>query len=293
MGGKNSFEHDQILDKVIKRARDFNVKFNKEKFQFKLDHVKYVGLIVSKEGIKVDPEHVKSITSLCEPKNVKQLQKFLGMTNYLSKFIPEYSKNTEPLRQLLRKDCEFVWGIEQQNAFQLLKNKLSCAPTLGILTKEGPVMLQTDSSKDGLGACLLQNNKPISFYSRAYTECQKRWAPIEKELFAICASLEKYHQFVYGRKIVVQTDHKPLIAIVNKDINKISARLQRMVLKLLKYDLDVQYVPGPKMFIADYLSRNFLRDNLKVEPSLQELVHSFETELAISERRLENLRISV
>lgn len=91
--------------------------------------------------------------------------------------------------------------------------------------------------------------------------------------------MEKYHQFVYGRDIIIETDHKPLVTIVNKDLSKISARLQRMVLKLLKYNFTIKYVPGEKMFIADYLSRNFVLENAKEEPTLKELVHTIEQEI--------------
>lgn len=279
VAGKDKHDHDRILNQVIDRARKYNVKFNSKKLQYRCDHVKYVGLIISKAGLQVDPDHVKAILDLEEPKNVKQLQKFLGMCNYLCKFIPQYSKTTEPMRNLLRKDIEWNWGINHAQAFLEIKKKLSCSPTLAILDNKGPIVLQTDSSKSGMGACLLQSGKPISFYSRCYTECQTRWAPIEKELFAICAAMEKYHQFVYGRRIVVETDHKPLVAIMSKDINKISARLQRMVLKLLKYDFEIKYIPGSQMYVADYLSRNYSGHNAKVEPSLKELVHCLETDL--------------
>ncbi|XP_063384581.1 uncharacterized protein K02A2.6-like isoform X1 [Cydia fagiglandana] len=298
VAGDSLADHDKILSEVIDRARKFNVKFNPNKVQYRSDFVKYVGLLVSKSGIKPDPEHVKAIVDLNEPKNVKELQKFLGMCNYLSKFIPQYSKTTETLRDLLKKDVLWDWGTAQSQAFEEIKMKISKAPTLDILKRDGLVTLQTDSSKSGMGACLLQNGKPISFYSRCYTECQQRWAPIEKELFAVCLAMEKYHQFVYGRKIVVETDHKPLVAIMNKDINKISARLQRMVLKLLKYEFDIKYIPGSQMYVADYLSRHYNSTNGQVEPTLKELVHSVETEkvygldrdLQISDSKLKELQ---
>lgn len=87
---------------------------------------------ISREGIKVDPEYIKAILMLEEPKNVKQIQKFLGMCNYLSKFIPQYSKTTEPLRELLKKENEWNWDVRQKDAFNEIKKKLSCAPTLSI-----------------------------------------------------------------------------------------------------------------------------------------------------------------
>lgn len=289
VAGENEEEHDRILKMVMDRAKKCNVKFNSKKLQYKLEEVKYVGLIVSKRGIRVDDDMVRSIVELKTPNNVKELQKFLGMCNYLSKFIPQYTKTAGPLRNLLKKEVPWQWGLSQEKSFQELKKKLTCSPTLAILKNKGVVTLQTDSSNSGLGACLLQDGKPIAFYSRSYTECQKRWAPIEKELYAICASIDKYHQFVYGRKIVVETDHKPLVAIVNKDINKISSRLQRMILRLLKYDIEIKYIPGNKMYIADYLSRNYLTDNAKDDLTLQEIVHSFDCELAVSERRMMQL----
>ncbi|XP_060806968.1 uncharacterized protein K02A2.6-like isoform X2 [Amyelois transitella] len=298
VAGDSLSEHDQILSKVIDRARKFNVKFNKNKVQYRAEFVKYVGLLLSKSGIKPDPEHVKAIVDLEKPKNIKELQKFLGMCNYLSKFISNYSKTTEPLRDLLKKDVLWDWGSLQEKAFQEVKCKISSAPTLAILEKDGTLTLQCDSSKSGMGACLLQKGKPVSFYSRCYTECQQRWAPIEKELFAICLAMEKYHQFVYGRRIVVETDHKPLVAIMNKDINQISARLQRMVLRLLKYDFEIKYIPGSRMFVADYLSRHYNTTNGQIENTLKELVHcvssetvyGLEGELQISKRKLIELQ---
>lgn len=146
------------------------------------------------------------------------------------------------------------------------------------------------SSKLGVGACLLQKGQPISFYSRSLTEGQIKWAPIEKELFAICVAVEKYHQFIYGRKIEIETDHKPLITIIKKDINKISWRLQRMVVKLMKYNVDVKYVPGSKLYIADYLSRHFITENSADDPSFQEIVHSVETQLPIAAKKVQEIQ---
>lgn len=298
VAGDSLVEHDKILSQVIDRAKKHNVKFNENKIQYRCETVKYVGLMLSKSGIKPDPEHVKAIEELKQPRSVKELQKFLGMCNYLSKFIPQYSKTTEPLRELLKKEVVWDWGTAQVKAFEEIKTRISSAPTLSVLKKNGNIVLQTDSSKSGMGACLLQEGKPLSFYSRCYTECQQRWAPIEKELFAICCAMDKYHQFIYGRRIIVESDHKPLVAIMSKDINKISARLQRMVLKLLKYDFEIRYVPGSKMYIADYLSRHYDTNNARLDPVLRELVHSInsevvyglETDLQVSNNKLLELK---
>nr|XP_022902167.1 uncharacterized protein K02A2.6-like [Onthophagus taurus] len=290
ISGTTLEKHDRVLQTVIDRAKRFNVKFNKNKVQYRINQVKFLGLILSEKGISCDPDNVNTILKLEPPKNVKGVQKFLGMCNYISKFIPRFAEITAPLRELTKKDNSWNWGENENKAFTILKEKITQSPTLRVFDKEMPITLQTDSSKNGVGACLLQNGQPVSFYSKSLTEAQVRWAPIEKELFAICCGVEKYHQFVYGYKVKVETDHKPLVSIVKKDINKVSARLQRMLLKLLKYKLEVTYVPGSKMYIADFLSRNYLKNTGQEDKSLLDVVHCMSAELPISDSRLLQLQ---
>lgn len=151
-------------------------------------------------------------------------------------------------------------------------------------------MLQTDASKDGLGACITQNSQPIAYSSRSLTEAEKNFAQIEKELLAIVYGMEKYHQYVYGNKVTVQTDHKPLISIVKKEISQVTSRLQRMMLKLIKYDLNVIYVPGKDMYLADTLSRAYLKDPVENDPELENIVHTVARHLAVSPNKKKKLQ---
>ena len=130
----------------------------------------------------------------------------------------------------------------------------------------------------------------MSFASRSLNESEKRYAQIEKEMLAICFGLEKFHQFVYGRQVQVYTDHKPLVSIVQKDMNKVTARLQRLKLKLLKYKINVEYLPGKQMVVADLLSRSFLESSVSNDDSHNEMVHSLNTEVSISQARLIQFR---
>lgn len=291
IAGSNEREHDVILNKVLQKAKDYNVKFNKDKFQFRVNSVNFVGKVVSKEGIKPDPTHVKAIKELEKPTDKKALMRLLGMSKYLSQYIPNLSKLTSSLRYLTRKNVDWNWSNEHDQAFNDLKAKLTEAPVLGIFDSSKPLLLQCDASKDGLGICLFQEGHPISYGSRSLTETEQRYAQIEKELLAITFGLERFHQLTYGRLVHVQTDHKPLVNIVNKDLSKVSARLQRLLLKLLKYQIKVEYIPGKNMFMADTLSRAYLKDTVKDDPELSYIVHSLSKHLPMTPAKKEKFKV--
>ncbi|GFT97221.1 transposon Tf2-6 polyprotein [Nephila pilipes] len=141
-------------------------------------------------------------------------------------------------------------------------------------------------TKDGLGSCLIQKGQHVSFVSRSLTNSEKNYAQIEKELLAIVFSFEKFHNFVNGRKVAIQSDHKPLMAIVKRPMHKISSKMQRMILKLLKYDLEINYVPGNRMFLADTLSRVFpVNETVRDDPEMLNIVHTVSKHLPMSEKR--------
>ncbi|GFS94185.1 retrovirus-related Pol polyprotein from transposon 297 [Trichonephila clavipes] len=171
-------------------------------------------------------------------------------------------------------------------SFVNIKELLAKAPILKNFSVNDEIVIQCDSSKDGLGSCLIQKGQPVSFVSRSLTNSEKKYSQIEKELVAIVFSFEKYHNFVYGRKVVVQSDHKPLMAIVKKPMHKISSRMQRMVLKLLKYDFEINYVPGNQMSLADTLSRAFpVSETVRDDPDMLNIVHTISKHLPMSEKR--------
>lgn len=289
IAGKDAEEHDRILKQVLDRAKDNNIKFNPEKFQFKVTKVKYMGFIISKEGIEADKSHIRAITELEQPTNKKDVRRFLGMVNFLSKFIPNVSQVTAPLRELVKHDVDFHWLGEQEQAFKDLKNLISSAPTLKRFSSSKQIVFQCDSSKDGIGVCLLQDDHPVSFASRSLTDTEKNYAQIEKELLAIVFAFTKYHNFVYGHNVLIQTDHKPLLSIVQKPITKISFRLQKMLLKLLKYDYRIQYIPGSQMYLADTLSRAYLKDKVLDDPEMLSTVHTISRYIPMSEKKYLNL----
>ncbi|KAK7886269.1 hypothetical protein WMY93_025890 [Mugilogobius chulae] len=237
-------EHDEILQKVMERAKAANVKFNKDKIQFKVDTVKYMGHVITAAGQKADDTKIKAIVDMPTPEDKQSLQRLLGMTKFLAQYVPNEASLTAPLRQLLKKDTVWQWQSHHTAALQTLKKTLTQAPVLRFYDHKKPLTLQADSSKDGLGACLLQEGQPVCYASRALTDTEKRYAQIEKELLAIVFATKRFHQYVYGRPVTVQSDHKPLEVIMRKPLCKAPARLQGMLLQLQRYDLAVTYTPG-------------------------------------------------
>ena len=251
-------EHDEILRQLFERARLNNVRFNRNKLQLRVSEVRYLGHLLTSEGIKPDPDKLSAIADMSPPTDKKGIHRLLGMLKYLSKFVPNFSDQSKPLRDLLRNDVSFVWQPEHQCTFDKLKSAIISAPILSYFDPHKPITIQTDASSTGLGSCLMQEGKPVAFGSRALSEAESRYAQIEKELLAIVFACLKFQQYIYGQDVIVQSDHKPLEAIFRKQLCTTTPRLQRMLLKLLPFNLNVVYTPGKKMFIADTLSRAYL-----------------------------------
>lgn len=270
----NEQEHDEILTQVFERAKKCNVKFNKRKFQYKLDEVKYFGHIFSKKGMKIDPDRIKAIVELKSPTNKKELQIILGMINYLRRFVSGLAELAAPLQELLKKDVEWLWTPVHENAFVNIKKCISQAPVLQNFNSNLPVTIQCDASKDGLGCCLMQDGKPVSYASRSLTSAERNFSQIEKELLSVVWASKKFHYYIYGRKCTVLNDHKPLETLLKKSIHEIpSTRLQRLKLKLLKYDIEFKYLKGKLMHVADLLSRSFLHENETDDTYMYEVIH--------------------
>ena len=168
------------------------------------------------------------------------------------------------MRELNRKDHDFHWSDIHDQAFDAIKKLVSNPPLLKYYEPSKPLVLQCDASEKVLGASLLQDGKPIAYASRALTCTETNYAQIEKELLAIVLGVERFHQHTYGRKVVVDSDHKPLETIFGKSLATAPRRLQKMFMRLQSHDLDIRYKKGSEMYLADTLSRHFNGDEVHV-----------------------------
>jgi len=204
------------------------------------------------------------------------------MVKYLSKFLVDLSQICEPIRRLTHKNVPWSWGNEQNDAFEKIKKAVTSAPVLKYFDTSKPTEGSGDASSKG------------TYVSRAFTQAEQRYSQIEKELLAQVFGLEHNHQYVYGRKVVLYTDHKPLVSISCKPLASAPKRLQRLLLRLYQYDVEIRYRPGQEMYLADTLSRAYQSPN-EEEPERSETekevesIHAVEY-LAISEVQLNEIK---
>lgn len=258
-------EHNSILEKVLRRAREIGLKFNKEKSKICLNEVKFIGYVFNQNGVRPDDSKVKAICEMPRPTSVSEVQRFLGMVNYLGSFVKDLSVQNSNLRQLLKKEVAWHWNDVHEKEFTKLKSLISSAPILTFYDPNKIITLSVDASKGAVGAVILHDNSPIAYASATLTSSQQNYAQIEKELFAILFGCIKFHQYVFGKRVIVETDHKPLIPLFTRALYKVPARLQRFMLRLQCYDLQVVYKPGKYMYTADTLSRAPLPEKTLVE----------------------------
>jgi len=156
------------------------------------------------------------------------------------------------------------------------------------LTPKRPVTLECDASKHGVGAAIFQDGRPIAYASKTLTQTESGYANIEREMLAILFGCKRFHQYIYGRRVTVHSDHKPLSAIMKKSLSVAQPRLQRMMLQLQKYDLDVQHVSGKEVPISDLLSRQPVTDSFELE-GLDLHVHTVMQSINVTDRRIQLL----
>lgn len=262
--GRSKEEHDERLRRVLDQAQRSGLKLNKNKCQFGVREITYLGERLSEEGIQPDKEKIRAIDEMPEPRDKKDLQRALGLINYLGKFVPNLSANTKSLRSLLETDTVWQWNDEQAKEWSWLKSSLTKEPVLKFYDQEKPLKVSTDASQAGLGAVLLQRHDmewyPVAYASRTMTPAERNYAQIEKETLGAVFGCERFHEYVYGRSVILETDNKPLIAISKKSLGEVPPRIQRLMLRLQKYDLTFEFKPGKHLIVADTLSRASLEN---------------------------------
>ena len=284
-------DHDKNLTALLQRCEERGLKLNPDKIKLRMQKVPFIGHVATDKGLYVDPHKVQAITEMPPPTDVAAVQRLLGLAQYLSKFLPHLSDMTKPVRDLTLQDTAWVWDHPQQEALEALKKAASSTSVLRYYNLKEKVTLQCDASQSGLGAVLMQNGQPVGYASRALTLTESRYAQIEKELLAIVFACDHFEAYVYGQEEVhIETDHKPLESIMKKPLNNAPTRLQRMLLKLQRYNLEVTYKKGTTIVLADTLSRAHLScvNVCEFSSNLESVDHT--ALLAVSENRLQQIR---
>ena len=183
-------QHNGNMQKLMERARQNGLIFNPDKCLLKADSIMFFGCLYDKNGVQPDPEKVEAIRAMPAPTCLCELQEFIGMVTYLSKFIQGLSDLQEPLWALAKKDVNFEWTPSHEKHFNIIKQSISSTATLRYFDTRKPVTLQVNASEISLGAVILQDGEPVAFASKALTETECRWANIECETYAVVFGCE-------------------------------------------------------------------------------------------------------
>lgn len=262
IGGTDLDHHIENLKKVLNKLKDCGLTLNRNKCNFLKNEISYLGYKVNKDGIFSDESKTEAVRSAPRPNNVNELQSFLGLVSYLSKFIPNASSLLYPLNQLLHKDKKWYWSKECEISFNKVKEILTDSNFLIHFNPNMPLKLKCDASPYGLG-CVLMHEKnnmeyPVAYASRSLNNAEKNYSQLDKEALSIIFAIQKFHKYLYGNTFCLQTDHKPLTYIFNKNKNcpqVVANRLQRYAFILADYDYQIEYIPSKKNVFADMLSR--------------------------------------
>ena len=254
--------HDERLCIVSDQIKKSGLKLNKKKCVFGVNELKFCGHIFSDQGVKADSDKISAITDMPLPEDATELRRFLGMITYLAKFIKNLSSKSSLLRKLLEKDTPWEWTDEQTKQFRDLQLLVTDSPILKYFDQNLPTKVSVDASKAGLGAVLLQLHHddwhPVAYASRAMSKSERNYSQIEKETLAVVYGSDRFNQYVYGKRYIVESDHKALQSIFQRNIDKVPPRIQRLLLRLQRYDIDVTFTPGRDIPVPDTLSRAYL-----------------------------------
>ncbi len=277
--GRDEQQHDARLKHTLDRIRQSGLKLNERKCKFKRNSLSFLGHVIDANGISAHPDKIKAIRDMAAPTSVTELRSFMGMVNFMSRFIENLSRKMEPLNKLLCTDNEWTWGPDQEKAFEDVKAAITTPTVLAYYDQTRPTIVSSDASSYGIGAVLMQEDnqgqrRPVAYISRTMTSSERRYAQIEKELLGVVWACEKFSRYLVGlSSFRILTDHKPLVPIINeKDLDVTPIRCQRLLIRLMRYNGKAEHVPGKTLVLADLLSRKPL-DNDEEDDDLEQDVN--------------------
>ncbi|KAJ0833047.1 putative nucleotidyltransferase, Ribonuclease H [Helianthus annuus] len=250
---KSQEEHEQHLRLILELLRNEQLYAKFSKCDFWLREVHFLGHVVNKDGIHVDPAKIDSIKNWPTPKTPTEVRQFLGLAGYYRRFIQGFSKIAQPLTTLTQKGVTYKWNEAQESAFQRLKDNLCSAPILSLPEGTDDFVVYCDASIHGLGCVLMQREKVIAYASRQLKTHERNYTTHDLELGAVIFALKIWRHYLYGTKCTIYTDHRSLEHIFKQ--KELNMRQRRWVELLNDYECAIKYHPGKANVVADALSR--------------------------------------
>jgi len=254
-------EHREVVRKVLALLEKHNLFLKPEKCDFEQTSVEYLGVVISQNSVKMDPAKVAGVAEWPTPTTKKEVQSFLGFTNFYRRFIEGFSHHARPLFNLTKNDVQFRWSSDEQSAFDTLKEKITSTPILILPDNSKPFRIEADSSDFATGAVLSQQSPedkkwhPVAFLSKSLSPVERNYEIHDKEMLAIIRALEEWRHFVEGAEhpFEIWTDHKNLEYFMTA--KKLNRRQARWSLLLARFDFLLHHRPGKTMGKSDALSR--------------------------------------
>ncbi|GJS28295.1 reverse transcriptase domain-containing protein [Tanacetum coccineum] len=293
---RNKEEHANHLRIILELLKKEKLYAKFSKCDFWIHIVQFLGHLIDSQGLHVDPAKIEAVKNWASPTTPTEIRQFLGLAGYYRRFIKDFSKIAKSLTELTQKNKKYIWGKDQESAFQLLKQKLCEAPILALPEGNDDFVVYCDASHQGLGAVLMQREKVIAYASRQLKPNEENYTTHDLELGAVVFALKIWRHYLYGTKCTVFTDHKSLQHIL--DQKELNMRQRRWLELLADYDCEIRYHPGKANVVADALSRKERIKPLRVRslvmtihPNLPSQILKAQTEALKEENiKAENLR---
>lgn len=256
---ENLKEHFRLLKEVATRLRKAGLTISVEKSRFCRKQVRYLGYLLTENGLSIDSAKLEPILNYPRPKTLREVRRLMGLIGFYQKFISRYSHVTSPITDLLKKTKRFKWSDEAEQALGELKSVLTSAPVLANPDYSRPFIIETDASQLAAGAALLQEfdegKRIIGYYSKKLSSTQRKYSATEKECLAVLLAVENFRHYIEGATFTVITDAKSITWLFSISAANANSRLLRWALRLQSYDFVLQYRKGKENVLADCLSR--------------------------------------
>ncbi|KAH9724547.1 Endonuclease [Citrus sinensis] len=248
-------EHIEHLQSVLTVLRKEKLYANLKKCSFCTNQIVFLGYVVSAKGIEVDEEKVKAIKEWPTPKSVSEVRSFHGLASFYRRFVKDFSTLAAPLTEIVKKHVGFKWGSEQEKAFNLIKEKLVSAPLLALPDFTKTFEIECDASGIGIGAVLIQEGRPIAYFSEKLGGAALNYPTYDKEMYALVRALETWQHYLLPKEFVIHTDHESLKHL--KGQGKLHKRHAKWVEFIEPFPYVIKYKQGKENVVADALSRRY------------------------------------
>jgi len=252
--------HDKLVEEVLRRLEENDLFVKPEKYKWKVREVEFLGVVISPKRVEMQKEKIEGVLSWLAPRNVKEVQKFLGLANYYRRFIKSFARIAAPLHVLVRKEQKWKWKKKQEKAFEKLKAVFTTEPILAILDIDREMRVEVDASDYVTGGVLSTKCKdgkwrPVAFISKSLNAMEQNYEIHDKKMLAVIRCLEAWRHYLEGVKLEFEiwTDHKNLQYFMTNQ--KLNRRQARWALYLSRFNFTLKHILGKSIGKADGLSR--------------------------------------